>query len=412
MNAASLNPFRHRYRPWFNPIIFGLLTVVWLDLVGRTFCQPVSAQDANAASVKQLQSSYDASIEKLREQVKALRRTRAQYMFSDSEASHDQKDKWDSLATESEAQFKKIRKTAYALFLAKEKPDENLTTVVRNLFTGSIAAGELGLGHRVAKKLVELNPDDELLAEELIRVEIFNNKFDGAIAFLPGNTDKVNQYNKKEKAIFRYLNVLKPNFDRELKLREKDKTADLPRVEMKIKGKGTVVLELFEDEAPETVANFISLTEAGFYDGLIYHHVTNSFFAHSGAFSMSMNRYRSVGYTIYDECKKPERRHYFRGTIATWTNSDRPNSCGAEFSIFRMPAPYFTNLNRTVFGRVIEGMEIIDNLENTHTIEEEEGTEVPIPDIVPDTIESMKVIRKRNHDYEPNPVKKATSSKP
>jgi len=72
-------------------------------------------------------------------------------------------------------------------------------------------------------------------------VEIFNNKFDGAIAFLPDNVDKVNQYNKKEKAIFRYLNVLKPNFDRELKLREKDKTADLPRVEMKIKGKGTVV---------------------------------------------------------------------------------------------------------------------------------------------------------------------------
>jgi len=50
-----------------------------------------------------------------------------------------------------------------------------------------------------------------------------------------------------------------------LKLREKDKTADLPRVEMKIQGKGTVVLELFEDEAPETVATFISLAEAGFY---------------------------------------------------------------------------------------------------------------------------------------------------
>jgi len=131
MQAVSLNPFRHRHRPWLNPVTWGLLAVAWLGLVSGIFCQSVSAQDANGVSVEQLQSSYDASIEKLREQLKALRRTRAQYMFSDSEESHDHKDKWDSLATESEAQFKKIREIAYALFLAKEKPDENLTTVVR-----------------------------------------------------------------------------------------------------------------------------------------------------------------------------------------------------------------------------------------------------------------------------------------
>ena len=414
MKVASQNPSWHR--PLLSTVTFGLLVVAWIGFVGG-ICQSVNAQNtdqapsADEASTAQLQSAYDASVDKLRVQLKELRRTRALYMFSDSEESHDHKDKWDELATESEAQFKEIRDNAFALFLAKEKPDENLTTVVRNLITGSIAAGQLGLGHRVTQKLVDMAPDDELLAEELIRVEIFNNKFDGAIAFQPGNMDKIAKYNKKEQALFRYLGTLKTNFERELKLSEKDKTADLPRVEMKIKGKGTVVLELFEDEAPETVANFISLAEAGFYDGLIYHHVTNGFLAHGGAF-VTMNRYRPVGYKIYDECKKPERRHHFRGSIATWTNSDQPNSCGSEFSIFRMPAPYFTSFNHTVFGRVIEGMEIIDAIENTHKIDEEEGNEQPIPDIVADTIESVKVIRKRDHDYEPNTVREAPASKP
>ena len=70
-----------------------------------------------------------------------------------------------------------------------------------------------------------------------------------------------------------------------------------------------------------------------------------------------------------------------------------------------MPAPYFAGLNHTVFGRVIKGMEIIDGIQNTHKIDEEEGNEEPIPDVVPDTIESMKVIRKRDHPYEPNHVK-------
>ena len=405
--SSHLWPVRGNCRPWWktfcNTATLGLLLVVTVGFASGIFCRPVCAQETDQPSVAELESKYKASVDKLREQLKKLRRTRALYVFSDSEASHDHKDAWDELATQSEAQFFEIRENAYALFLAKEKPGEDLTTVVRNLSIGSIASGDLGVGHRITQRLVDLNPEDESLAEELIRVEIFNNKFDGAIAFRSENAAKIAKYNKKEQAIFRHLNTLKTNFDRELKLREKDKTADLPRVEMKIKGKGTVVLELFEDEAPETVANFISLTEAGFYDGIIYHHVTNGFLAHGGCFGR--DRHQPTGYTIYDECKKPERRHHFRGSIATWTNSDQPNSCGSEFSIFRMPAPYFAGLNHTVFGRVIKGMEIIDGIQNTHKIDEEEGNEEPIPDVVPDTIESMKVIRKRDHPYEPNHVK-------
>ena len=167
--------------------------------------------------------------------------------------------------------FEEIRENAFALFLAEEQPDEELRVVVRNLATGSITLGQIEISHQICQKLVDLDPDNPLLAEELIRVEIFNNKFDDAVEFKSNNPSKIESYNKREQALFSFAEQLKANFDRELELREKDKTAELPRVEMKIKGKGSVILELYEDEAPETVANFISLVEAGFYDGIVFH---------------------------------------------------------------------------------------------------------------------------------------------
>lgn len=359
--------------------------------------------DQNSASVAQLRSTYEASVDKLRTSIKELKRTEALYLFSDSEESHEHKDRWETIASESETLFEEIRENAYALFLAEEQPDEDLKIVVRNLATGSIGQGQIEISHRICQKLVDLNPDDSNLAEELIRVEIFNNKFDDALELKSKSPSKIEAYNKREQIIFSFIEVLKKNFDRELELREKDKTAELPRVEMKIKGKGSVILELFEDEAPETVANFISLTEAGFYDGIIFHDVANSFVVHGGL--MSMKRFEPTGYTIYDECRKPERRHHFRGSISTWTVAEKPNVSCAEFSILRMPGPYFTRFNQTVFGRVIEGMEIIDKIQNTKEVNQEDGSETPIPNVMPDVIESIRVLRKRDHEYLPNIVK-------
>ena len=381
------------------------MTVALFGLLLVNSSQSLYGQDADqkSASVAQLRSTYEASVDKLRDTLKKLKRTEALYLFSDSEESHEHKDHWETIALESEALFEEIRGNAFALFLAEEKPGDDLKIAARNLATGSIAEGQIEISHRICQKLADLNPDDKALAEELIRIEIFNNKFDDAVKFKSENLAKIKGYNKREQLIFDFIEELKTDFDRELKLREKDKTADLPRVEMKIKGKGSVILELFEDEAPETVANFISLTEAGFYDGIIFHDVSNSFLVHGGL--MSMKRFEPTGYTIYDECQKPERRHHFRGSVSMWTLAEQPNACSAEFSILRMPGPYLKRFNQTVFGRVIQGMEIIDKIQNTKTVNQEDGSETAIPDIVPDVIESMKVLRKRDHEYEPNIVK-------
>ena len=65
--------------------------------------------------------------------------------------------------------------------------------------------------------------------------------------------------------------------------------------------------------------------------------------------------------------------------------------------------PHLSDLNYTVFGRVISGMEVIDKLQPTWILNAE-GKEEVIPDVTPDTIKSIKILRKRDHAYEPNRV--------
>ena len=71
---------------------------------------------------------------------------------------------------------------------------------------------------------------------------------------------------------------------REMKFQEADKNNDLPQVEIRTT-KGTIVLELFEDQAPETVGNFINLLESGFYSETYFHRVIRQFMAQGGGFT-------------------------------------------------------------------------------------------------------------------------------
>ncbi len=355
-------------------------------------------------SPPQLKEKYLASIQELKEAIKILERQEALYFHASSEESFEHKELWDETAEKSEAIYKRVKQEAFTLFLSDYKADEDLIATVSRFTPELFETGELDLCYAVTKKLVSLRPNNPDLKRDLARVGVLTNDFDVAQAYAanPSNRETISKFSTKEKVLFSYADELKENFAREIKLREKDKTANLPRVEIQILDKGKIVIELFEDEAPETVANFISLIETGIYDGIIFHRVIKSYLAHSGL--MSMNKFEPIGYTIYDENNRPDRRHHFRGSVAMWCNSQAPNSGGAEFYIMNVPAPYFTETNHTVFGRVIEGMELVDLLQETRTLNEEEKKEEPVMDITPETIQSIKVIRKRDHAYEPNRV--------
>ena len=182
----------------------------------------------------------------------------------------------------------------------------------------------------------------------------------------------------------------------ELIVRHKEaKADDLPRVKLQT-SKGDVVLELFEDQAPGSVGNFISLVEKGFYDGLTFHRVIDEFVAQGG--DPKGDGTGGPGYTIKDEQEEPDARNHFRGSLSM-AHSNRPgrtDTGGSQFFIcFEEPATRGLNGKHTVFGRVVSGMEFVDQLTRRNTANEEDKK------ITPDKIVKAEVIRKRDHEYAP-----------
>lgn len=113
-----------------------------------------------------------------------------------------------------------------------------------------------------------------------------------------------------------------------------------------------ILLELFEKDAPNTVANFVKLAKEGFYDGLTFHRVIPGFVAQGGC--PVGNGTGGPGYTI--DCEINPNKHE-RGTLAM-AHAGR-NTGGSQFYICYEPQPHLDG-QHTVFGKVIEGMEVVD----------------------------------------------------
>ena len=184
----------------------------------------------------------------------------------------------------------------------------------------------------------------------------------------------------------------------ELAIREKEAQADnLPRVLIRT-NKGDITLELFEDHAPNTVANFISLVKMGFYKDVPFHRVLEGFMAQGG--DPTGTGSGGPGYQIDCECYakpgQPAPRKHFRGSISM-ANAGRDTN-GSQFFLMFAPtnlSPMFSlNGKHTVFGRIIEGMDVLADIQRINP-------EDKVITVVPDLIIEAKVLRDRGHDYKP-----------
>jgi peptidyl-prolyl cis-trans isomerase B (cyclophilin B) len=219
----------------------------------------------------------------------------------------------------------------------------------------------------------------------MIRMELLRGleRFDEALALLGANAEhlKGDRFVARERAVITNLRECL-RMEREIRRREAQED-DLPRVRMKT-SKGEFVLELFEDDAPNAVANFIALAERGFYDG-------TRFFWCEGARRVlggdpntrdddpTNDGFGDPGYLIESN---PSRRLNLAYTVAFADKRRARHTEGCTFVIHMAPVPALDGVN-TVFGRVIEGQATIRKLEYW------------------DVIEGTKVVRKRDHPYEP-----------
>jgi cyclophilin family peptidyl-prolyl cis-trans isomerase len=118
---------------------------------------------------------------------------------------------------------------------------------------------------------------------------------------------------------------------------------------------GVIRVELFPDDAPKTVENFETLARDGFYDGVIFHRVIPNFMIQGG--DPTGTGTGGPGYTFEDE---PNDRHVVRGALAM-ANAG-PNTNGSQFFVVTADACPWLDGKHTVFGRVVEGMDVVDEI--------------------------------------------------
>jgi len=136
---------------------------------------------------------------------------------------------------------------------------------------------------------------------------------------------------------------------------------------------GDITVELFQDTAPNTVNNFVSLSKDNYYDNVIFHRVISGFMIQggdpSGTGHGDMGKY--PGYKFDDELDSP--RDYTKGILAM-ANAG-PNTNGSQFFIMHndYPLPY----QYTIFGNVTKGLDVVDNIAAMET----DASDKPIKDI-------------------------------
>ena len=170
-------------------------------------------------------------------------------------------------------------------------------------------------------------------------------------------------------------------------------TTGNPKVKI-VTSMGDIVVELFEDDTPNTVANFIELCEAKFYDDIRFHRIIKGFMIQGGCpFAKGSVSARAgsgdAGYKFADEFV--DKYKFDSKGLLAMANSG-PNTNGSQFFI-TLGAAEWLNGKHTIFGKVIEGMDIVDKLGAVQT---SKPGDKPVKEVY---IKETQILQKRNHEY-------------
>jgi cyclophilin family peptidyl-prolyl cis-trans isomerase len=285
-----------------------------------------------------------------------------------------------------------LRQAAVAAFEERPNEDRQLTRLLVDMAADDVARDDYQPAVELTGTLIEHGCEDNRIYE-LAGVSAFaTHDFVSAEKYLT-EAESRGVLSEDKHSYLHASQEYQEFWEREKELRDQEAQADdLPRVRLTTT-KGEMVIELLENEAPETVGNFVSLVEKGFYDGLPFHRVLPGFMAQGG--DPKGDGTGGPGYSIYCECYRPDHRKHFLGSLSM-AHSGRDTG-GSQFFITFLPTPHL-NGRHTVFGRVIEGLDILPQLQRRDPDDPQQAA------IEPDRIVKAEVIRKRDHAYLPNKV--------
>lgn len=266
---------------------------------------------------------------------------------------------------------------------------------------------------RISILLLDHGYDPKVLASVAGRSCLELGRVDEAIKYLKLAQDSGVTLSRVSQSYLSHISQTREDMDEEMRLRADEAEADdLPRVLLETT-RGDVVIELFENELPNAVANFIFLVERGFYNDMTFYHVRPQYFSATGC--PNNDGTGTAGYSIYRE---PEhyaltdfegldtlgqtdtktflhghQRYHTRGTVSMMALD--PLTYSSQFMIcHRYSTMAQANQAHMAIGRVIEGMNVVTRLMAVN------------PRLAPEDVETDRlikatVIRKRDHQYRP-----------
>ena len=159
----------------------------------------------------------------------------------------------------------------------------------------------------------------------------------------------------------------------------------MKKVELHIKGRGVIALELDDVKAPKSVANFLAYVKSGHYDGTIFHRVINGFMIQGGGFTPDMQQ-KSTNAPIENEAANGLKNDIY--TIAM-ARTNEPHSASAQFFInvknndfLNHTAPTPRGWGYAVFGRVTSGQDVVDAIKGVPTGRRGYYDDVPLEAVV------------------------------
>lgn len=355
--------------------------------------------DAGNSSARE---KYDALLADWKASLKVLRDLRVEYATTtDKSKLVGIEERWRKAVSDAEFALPELTRAAEGAYRAAPNADPQLTN-----FLGKVL--EDGYKRDEAEKVFQLG--QALIENEADQKNLF--AMTGYAAFCVSEFDKAKEYLEKamkkgqgtplEQDLLTHLDEVRKNWEEEVAIRKKQaddavtKDKLLPLVQLQT-NEGEIVLELFEDEAPETVGNFISLVESGFYKDLKFHRVLPHFMVQGGC--PKGDGTGGPGYNIYCEVDKPGARKHFRGSLSMAKTAARDTG-GSQFFMCMRPTPQLDGVH-TVFGRVVKGLEVLAKIERTESDNPDDK------DFKPGELTTLfdaKVIRKRDHEYKPKKV--------
>jgi len=348
--------------------------------------KPAAKPDAQPAEGPAA-AEYKKLLAEFRQLIVELGVLREKYRVAGEDQRGQIRGQWDALIQKGEAMQPQLIAAAEKAFLEAPNADKELTDLLVALLSGHVSNDRYDEGFRLGKLLAENKCADKRAADLAGRAAYAVDEFELAEKFLQQAKEQ-QSLSDQGKRFLEDIPKLKAAWAKEQQIRQAEQKADdLPRVLIKTT-KGDIEVELFENEAPNTVANFVSLVEKKFYDGLTFHRVLGGFMAQGGCPKGTGTG--GPGYRIADECRQENARRHFRGSLSM-ANSG-PDTNGSQFFITFLPTSFLDG-KHTVFGRVIKGFDVLAKLQRR----DPEKPDQPEPD----KIIEARVLRKRDHEYKP-----------